>query len=80
VLVSEDASRTPSKPQSGLCFSRRQLRGGRRENWVACYAIAEGICSSSDTNERWWTKRATADLVAPAQTAGGKLLESAVTG
>jgi UDP-N-acetylglucosamine 4,6-dehydratase len=64
VLVSEDESRQTLQTED-MYVIQPSHPWWKRENWINATALPEGFRYSSDTNDRWLTRRELEDLVAP---------------
>ena len=64
VLVSEDESRHTLETEE-MFIIQPSHPWWKSENWVHAKRLAEGFRYSSDTNERWLTRRELEELVGP---------------
>ena len=76
VLLSEDESRQTLETEDMYVIqpSHPWWKSG---NWVNAKALAEGFRYSSDSNERWLTRRELEELVAPEASAAEAIPASA---
>jgi UDP-N-acetylglucosamine 4,6-dehydratase len=70
VLVSEDESRQTLETED-MYVIQPAHPWWKSENWVSAKPLAEGFRYSSDTNERWLTRRELEELVTP-ETSGAE--------
>ena len=70
VLVSEDESRQTLETED-MYVIQPSHPWWKSENWVGAKPLAEGFRYSSDTNERWLTRRELEELVTP-ETSGAE--------
>lgn len=76
VLVSEDESRNTLETEEMFVIQPAHP-WWKSENWVRATKLPEGFRYSSDTNERWLTRRELEELVAPEASAAEALPTSA---
>ncbi len=76
VLVSEDESRQTLETED-MFVIQPSHPWWRSENWVNATPLAEGFRYSSDTNDRWLTRRELEELVMPETSAAEALPRSA---
>jgi UDP-N-acetylglucosamine 4,6-dehydratase/5-epimerase len=76
VLVSEDESRQTLETED-MYVIQPSHPWWKSENWLAAKPLPEGFRYSSDSNERWLTRRELEELVAPEASAAEELPASA---
>jgi UDP-N-acetylglucosamine 4,6-dehydratase len=76
VLVSEDESRQTVETED-MYVIQPSHPWWKAENWINAKPLREGFRYSSDSNERWLTRRQLEELVAPETSAAEALPTSA---